>query len=64
MVDIKTSEVAVKLAPVKGHKMLNSGRSSEDKQLLIRQFVRKTKKYEHGGRLIFKINILLYGGNS
>jgi hypothetical protein len=49
MVDIKTSEVDVKLEPVKGHKMLNSGRSSEDKQLLIRQFVRKTKNTNMAG---------------
>jgi hypothetical protein len=26
--------------------------------------LRKTKKYEHGGRLKFKINILFYGDNS
>jgi hypothetical protein len=34
-------------------------RSSDDEQLLIRPFFfAKNEKYEHGGRLIFKISIL------
>jgi hypothetical protein len=33
--------------------MLYSARRSGDKQLLIRPFLRKIKKYEYGGRLIF-----------
>jgi hypothetical protein len=43
------------------HDILISDRSSEDKQLLIGPFLRETKKYEHGGLLKFKINILFYG---
>jgi hypothetical protein len=39
-------------------------KSSEGEQLLIRPFLRGGGGYEHGGRLIFKSNILFYGYNS
>jgi hypothetical protein len=38
-------------------------RYSEDEQLLTRPLCGK-QKYEHGGRLKFKISILFYGDNS
>jgi hypothetical protein len=38
--------------------------SSKDEQLLMRPFLSKTKKYEHGGRLNVKIHILFCGDSS
>jgi hypothetical protein len=46
------------------HKILYADRTSEDEQLLIRPLLRELKKYEHGGRLNVKVNILFYGENS
>jgi hypothetical protein len=46
------------------HELLYTDRSSKDKQLSIRPFLSKIKKYEHGGRLNVKIRILFCGDNS
>jgi hypothetical protein len=46
------------------HEILYPNKSSKDKQLLIRPFLSKTKKYEHGGRLNVKIHSLFCGDNS
>jgi hypothetical protein len=46
------------------HEILYTDRSSKDEQLLIRQFLSKTKKYEHGGCLNVKIHSLFCGDNS
>jgi hypothetical protein len=46
------------------HEILYTDKSSKDEQLLIRPFLSKTKKYEHGGRLNVKIHILFCGDNS
>jgi hypothetical protein len=43
MADVQTSEVVVKLAPVKDHAILYTDRSSKDEQLLIRPLLSKTK---------------------
>jgi hypothetical protein len=44
MADVQTSEVDAKLAPVNvDHEILYTDRSSKDEQLLIRQFLSKTK---------------------
>jgi hypothetical protein len=66
MEDDQTSEVHADLTPVNADReILNSDKSSEEKQLLIKQLLRKTKqKYEHGGLLTFKINIFFHGDNS
>jgi hypothetical protein len=40
------------------HEILCAGRSLKDEQLLIRPFLSKTKKYEHGRRLNVKIHSL------
>jgi hypothetical protein len=47
-----------------GHKLLYADRSSEDEQVLIRPLFSRNQKYEHGGRLKIKINILFYEDNS
>jgi hypothetical protein len=39
--------------------MLYAGRSLEVEQLLMRPFLQIDEKYEHGWRLIFKINIFI-----
>jgi hypothetical protein len=65
MADVQTSEVDSKLAPVNvGHEILYTDRSSKDEQLLIRPFLPKNKKYEHGGRLNVKIHSLFCGDSS
>jgi hypothetical protein len=46
------------------HESLYTDRSSKDEQLLIRPFLSKTKKYEHGGRLNVKVHSLFCGDNS
>jgi hypothetical protein len=46
------------------HEILHTDRSSKDEQLLIRPFLSKTKKYEHGGRLNVEIHSLFFGDNS
>jgi hypothetical protein len=46
------------------HEILYTDRSSKDEQLLIRPFLSKTKKYEHGGRLNVKIRSSFCGDNS
>jgi hypothetical protein len=42
-------------------KMLYADRSLEDEQLLVRPLMRELKKFEHGGRLKFKIHVLFHG---
>jgi hypothetical protein len=44
--------------------ILYTDRSLKDEQLLMRPFLSKTKKYEHGDRLNVKIHILFCGDNS
>jgi hypothetical protein len=44
--------------------ILCTDRSSKDEQLLMRPFLSKTKKYEHGGQLNVKIHSLFCGDNS
>jgi hypothetical protein len=46
------------------HEILHTDRCSKNKQRLIRPFLSKTKKYEHGGRLNVKIHSLFCGDNS
>jgi hypothetical protein len=46
------------------HSKMADVQTSENEQLLIRPFLSKTKKYEHGGRLDVKIHSLFCGGNS
>jgi hypothetical protein len=46
------------------HEILYTDRSSKDEQLLVRPFLSKAKKYEHGGRLNVKIHSLFCGDNS
>jgi hypothetical protein len=46
------------------HEILYTDRSSKDEQLLIRPFLSKTKKYEHGGRLNVEIHSLFCEDNS
>jgi hypothetical protein len=43
---------------------LYTDKSSKDEQLLMRPFLSKKKKYEHGGRLNVKIHSLFFGDNS
>jgi hypothetical protein len=62
MADVQTSEMDAKLAPE--HEILYTDRSSKDEQLLMRSFLSKTKKYEHGGQLNVKIHSLFCGDNS
>jgi hypothetical protein len=65
MADVQTSEVDANLhQSMWDHEILNTGRSSKAEQLLIIQFLSKTKKYEHGGRLNVKIPSLFCGDNS
>jgi hypothetical protein len=45
------------------HELLYTDRSSKDEKLLVRPFLSKTKKYEHGGRLNVKIRSLFCGDN-
>jgi hypothetical protein len=45
------------------HEIWYSDRSSEDEQILIIPLLREKQKYEHGGRFLFKINILFYEDN-
>jgi hypothetical protein len=52
------------LQPLQNDGILYTDRSLKDEQLLIRPFLSKTKKYEHGGRLNVKICILFCGDNS
>jgi hypothetical protein len=44
--------------------ILYTDRSSKDEQLLIRQFLSKTKNTTHGGSLNVKIHSLFCGDNS
>jgi hypothetical protein len=46
------------------HEILYTDRSSKHEQLLIKPFLSKTKKYEHGGRLNVKIHSWFCGDNS
>jgi hypothetical protein len=46
------------------HEILYTDRSSKDEQLLMRQFLSKNKKYEHGGQLNVKIRSVFCGDNS
>jgi hypothetical protein len=62
MAGVQTSEVDAKLAPVNVGPYTD--RSSKDEQLLIRPFLSKTKKYEHGGRMNVKIRSLFCEDNS
>jgi hypothetical protein len=46
------------------HEILYADRSLKDEQLLVLSFLRKTKKYKHGGHLKVKMHTLFYGDNS
>jgi hypothetical protein len=46
------------------HEILYTDRSSKDEQLLMRPFLSKNKKYEHGDQFNVKIHSLFCGDNS
>jgi hypothetical protein len=64
MAGVQTSELNAKLAPLNVLPWnFATDRSSEDDNFNKTIFA-KSEKYERGGRLIFKINILFYDNNS
>jgi hypothetical protein len=46
------------------HDILYTDKSSKNEQLLMRPFLSKNKKYEHGGRLNVEIHSLFCGDTS
>jgi hypothetical protein len=65
MADVLTSEVDENFhLSTWDRDILYADRSSEDEQLLIRLFLRKTKSTNHGGLSKRKIHISFYGDNS